>query len=539
MKNQQILLRYFALIFVLFVSGLQTGRSQQIQWPEGKMMALSLSFDDARESHPTVGLPLFDELDARVTFYVVPNAMRKYQDEWKAIVAAGHELGNHTLIHPCSGNFPWARDKALENYNLAAMRAELLEASGEIQEMTGVKPVSFAYPCGQTFVGRGPQTKSYVPLISDLFVTGRDWLNEAPNSPVFADLAQLQAISMDGKNFKEDIKPILKRAANTEDWVILAGHEIGEEGYQTTRIEMLKQLIAYAKDPQYGIWLAPVGEIASYVADQRASLQKSLSEDLTLAATFDRGTSADFARGDAKLFTAAAYDELKTQRAGLHHPAAKISEGKGVHGDALSFPSKAKPVAYYQAAGNVNYQTDDWSGTISLWLSLDPDKELAPGYTDPIQITDVGYNDAALWVDFSDKNPRSFRMGVYGDLKIWNPENIPPDKNPAFNSRLLPATELPFGKGIWTHVVVAYEGLNTNKGLARFYINGKLQGEREIEEPFSWDIEKAKIFLGLNYVGLLDEVALFKRALSQEEVQLLYHLPGGLNTLLEQQKTRE
>lgn len=537
MKNQQSTLLPLVLIFILLTINIREAKAQQIQWPEGKMMALSLSFDDARESHPKVGLPLFEELDTRVTFYVVPNAMRKYQDEWKAMVAAGHELGNHTLVHPCSGNFPWARDKALENYNLSAMRAELLEASSQIEEMTGVKPVSFAYSCGQTFVGRGEQTKSYVPLVAELFATGRDWLNEAPNSPVFADLAQLQAISMDGKDFKEDIRPILRRAANTEDWVILAGHEIGEEGFQTTRIEMLKQLIAYAKDPQYGIWLAPVGEIASYVEKQRSSLQRSLSQDLTLAATFDGGTEADYALGEANLFTASAYDELETQQEGLHYPAAELSEGTGVYGNALAFPDKAKPVAFYQAAQNVDYQKEDWSGTISLWLSLDPNKELAPGYTDPIQITDVGYNDAALWVDFSDKNPRSFRMGVYGDLKVWNPENIPPDKNPAFNDRLLPATDLPFGKGIWTHVVVAYEGLNTKSGLAKFYINGKLQGERKIEEPFSWEVEKAKVFLGLNYIGLLDEVALFKRALSKEEVQLLYHLPGGLNTLLKRQKS--
>ena len=205
---------------------------------------------------------------------------------------------------------------------------------------------------------------------------------------------------------------------------------------------------------------------------------------------------------------------------------------QGRYGGALAFPKKEKAVVYYQAAGNVNYDKKDWSGSLSLWLSLDPDQELAPGYTDPIQITDVGYNDAALWVDFSDKNPRSFRMGVYGDLSVWNPKNIPPDENPAFNERLRPAKDLPFGKGIWTHVVVTYEHLNTADGKATFYINGKRQGERKMKEPFSWELDKAKIFLGLNYVGLMDEVALFDRALQAKEVQMLYHVPGGLPTLL-------
>ena len=536
MKNQSTLTSILALHTLLLLACASGTNAQEIQWPTGKMMALSLTFDDARASHPRVGLPLFQELGAQVTFYVVPDGMRQQLEGWKAIVEAGHELGNHTVVHPCSGNFPWARAKALENYNLPAMRAELLEANHQIESMTGVKPVSFAYPCGQTFVGRGKNAQSYVPVVADLFETGREWLSEAANDPVYADVSQLQGISMDGKNFDDDIKPILKRAATNGDWVVLAGHEIGEEGFQTTRVDMLRELMEYVKDPQHGIWLAPVGEIAGYVKSQRELLQASLAKVLTLGATFDKGVNADFAAGHSSLFSAPSYDELKSLQEGLHYPAAEIRKGKGLHGDALAFPTKAEPVVFYQAAQNVKYQEEDWSGTISLWLSLDPDRELAPGYTDPIQITDVGYNDAALWVDFSDKNPRSFRMGIYGDLRVWNPENIPPDKNPAFTKRLLPAKDLPFGKGIWTHVVITFQGLNTDEGRAVFYINGKRQGERQIPEPFSWNLEQAKVFLGLNFIGLMDEVALFERALSAEEVQMLYHLPGGLSTLLKQRE---
>ena len=88
---------------------------------------------------------------------------------WKEIVKDGHEIGNHTLYHPCTGNFPWAREKALENYSLASMRSELISANEQIHEMLGVVPRSFAYSCGQTFVGRGANTQSYVPLIDELF----------------------------------------------------------------------------------------------------------------------------------------------------------------------------------------------------------------------------------------------------------------------------------------------------------------------------------------------------------------------------------
>jgi hypothetical protein len=38
--------------------------------------------------------------------------------------------------------------------------------------------------------------------------------------------------------------------------------------------------------------------------------------------------------------------------------------------------------------------------------------------------------------------------------------------------------------------------------------------------------------IGLNYIGLMDELALFNRALSAQEVNMLYQLPEGIGSLL-------
>ncbi len=257
-----------------------------------------------------------------------------------------------------------------------------------------------------------------------------------------------------------------------------------------------------------------------------------LADALTLAATFDRGTQADQAKGDGRLYIAPTYgtvDEGKPSSLPAH---VKIVEQEGLFGSGLRFERKEDPVLFYLAKDNISYNKQHWSGTISLWLRVDPEKELAPGYTDPIQITDEGYNDAALWVDFSNANPRSFRMGVFGDLAVWNPDNIGPDVNPDFISRLLTAADRPFSADRWTHVVISFEGLNSQQGTAQFYINGKWQGDRGIPEPFSWELERAKIYLGLNYVGWLDEVSIFDQALTADQVNTLYQLPTGLKDLL-------
>ncbi|GAA4448636.1 polysaccharide deacetylase family protein [Nibrella saemangeumensis] len=233
-------------------------------WPDGKRVAVSLSFDDARLSNVDVGTPLLDQYGVKATFFVVPDAVKQRLDGWKKAVASGHEIGNHSVAHPCSGNFPWARQKALEHYTLDQMRSELLDANKQVQALLGVKPEVYAYPCGQTFVGRGRDTKSYVPIVADLFRAGRGWLDEGPNDPAFCDMAQLYGMEMDGKDFGQ-ILAVLEKAREAGHWVVLAGHEIGESGNQTTRVAMLKQLCEYANNPANGVWLAPIGTVAAYI----------------------------------------------------------------------------------------------------------------------------------------------------------------------------------------------------------------------------------------------------------------------------------
>jgi peptidoglycan/xylan/chitin deacetylase (PgdA/CDA1 family) len=245
-----------------------------VQWPDGKRVALSLSFDDGRDSQVDGGTALLDRHGVKATFYVTPPAVERRLDGWKAAVKSGHEIANHSLTHPCSGNFAWSRSRALEDYTLERMERELVEANRRIADLLGVVPVSFAYPCGQTFVGRGVNARSYVPVAARLFATARGWLDEAPNDPAYVDFAQLTGIESDGKDF-DDIRAIIENAAQAGLWVVLAGHDMRESGTQTTRLSMLDALCRYAADPANGVWIAPVGTVADYVRQRRPPVSSS------------------------------------------------------------------------------------------------------------------------------------------------------------------------------------------------------------------------------------------------------------------------
>jgi len=243
-------------------------KREDFYWPEGKRAAISLTFDDARISQVDNGLPILDEYGAKATFYVSIHRLEERPDAWKRATANGHEIGNHSLTHPCSGNFPFARKTALEDYTLYMMRNEMKEAGNIIEQVTGVRPVSFAYPCGQKFVGRGRNVKSYVPLVAEEFLSGRGWMDEWANDPTFCDMAQLMGVELDGKDF-EQLKELIDRTRENGGWLIFCGHEIGKQGRQTTRSSTLKTICEYAQDPANGLWLDTVQTVARYISKQR------------------------------------------------------------------------------------------------------------------------------------------------------------------------------------------------------------------------------------------------------------------------------
>jgi peptidoglycan-N-acetylglucosamine deacetylase len=240
------------------------------QWPQGKRVAVSLTFDDAQPSQVDVAMGILNKHNARASFYLSLKGIKPKFDGWKAAIAQGHEVGNHTVTHPCTGNFEWSRANALEDYTPARMEEELLGANREIQALLGVTPQTFAYPCGLTFMGRGVNTVSYVPLVAKHFLVGRGFRNESFNPPAYCDLANVGAFNMDNANAPDLIKQV-KLGADRGYWVLFVGHRVGDEGNQMVYGHVLDSLCAYCADPANGVWLDTTFNIGKYVKAQRTA----------------------------------------------------------------------------------------------------------------------------------------------------------------------------------------------------------------------------------------------------------------------------
>jgi len=242
--------------------------SKPFHWPEGKCAAVSLTFDDGRPSQVDCGLPILDRHGVKATFYIVPRALPLRPTEWKRAVANGHEIGNHTVTHPCSGNFPWSRQNALEDYTLRRMEQEFVDADRVIHKALGVKPATFAYPCGQKFVGRGKATKSYVPLVAKHFLAGRGYPDEASNDPTFCEMAQLFGVNMDVLSLAK-LKSWVEQAINSGCWLVLAGHDVGAAPRQAITEKTLDGLCRFIMKPANGLWVDTVENIARHISQTR------------------------------------------------------------------------------------------------------------------------------------------------------------------------------------------------------------------------------------------------------------------------------
>jgi len=257
----------------------ERGNRDSAAWPDGRRCAVSISFDDGKASQLHLAVPALGQRQMRATFYltterletVKPSIRKDITGRWAAILAEGHEIGNHTRTHPCSTNFAWTQNgiRALEDLTNTDLQLEIDEVQRFIESEIGPRPKTFAYPCGMTFTGRGAQRQSYVPLVARAFVVGRGFNDECAASPTRCDLAYVPAMSMDCKS-AVDLKALVDASRDAGSWLILVGHGVGRTAAPyMTDLSAFEHLLDYLLAQRADVWVDTVERIGSYLAKRR------------------------------------------------------------------------------------------------------------------------------------------------------------------------------------------------------------------------------------------------------------------------------
>ena len=256
-----------------------------------------------------------------------------------------------------------------------------------------------------------------------------------------------------------------------------------------------------------------------------------LKQALTFHASFDKGLDADFSRGDKACLVrtskgvapAALNDELK------------LVPEAGRFGSGLHFTKKGNTRPQFKGAGVLGYNATNWNAAVSVWLRLDPDKDLEPGYCDPVQIIGDDTKKGFIFLEWSrDETPRHFRFAIRPLVQIWNPNNLDWAKMTAAQRPAVNLPRAPFSREAWTHAVFSLANLNdkTKKPIGRLHLNGKPVGSIENWDlTLGWNPDAVQLVLGASYVGHLDDLAVFNRALTDAEVKQLFELKTGAREL--------
>lgn len=119
------------IIFIILLVISYNINAQVNLW-NNKSCAVVLTYDDALNTHLDNVIPLLDSLGFKATFYLsgfFPGFSNRLND-WRKAAANGHELGNHTLFHPCIGNMEgreWVKpDYDLSKYSIQRITDEIL-----------------------------------------------------------------------------------------------------------------------------------------------------------------------------------------------------------------------------------------------------------------------------------------------------------------------------------------------------------------------------------------------------------------------------
>src|SRR5690606_35965879 len=119
-------------------------------------------------------------------------------------------------------------------------------------------------------------------------------------------------------------------------------------------------------------------------------------------------------------------------------------------------------------------------------------------------------------------------------IELWDPEGLGWEVVPEEKRLMVQLKTAPFSRDRWTHAVFTLERINAGKGTSAgtLYLDGKKQGRIEnFDLTFGWDPAAVLLVLGAAYVGHIDDVAAFDRALDEGQVAKLHALENGIADL--------
>jgi len=232
-------------------------------WPDGQKMAISLSYDDALNSQLDNAIPSLNRHGIVASFYLTlasPTVSLRLKD-WRAAAKQGHELGNHTIFHPCSAAFPdrdWVPNYYnIDDYAIQEIVDEVTVANSFLHAIDGQSERTLTAPCGDLIVSG----ENYIPAVRSMFIAVKGLES---NDKTFADWWAAADVSG-----AELISRIEAEAASGTRLFNIIFHGVGGD-YQSVSSEAHDLLLSYLSDNPETYWVDSYINIMRYASDNSA-----------------------------------------------------------------------------------------------------------------------------------------------------------------------------------------------------------------------------------------------------------------------------
>ena len=253
------------LFIILGITIIQQANSQQTTRWNNKQCAVVLTYDDALDMHLDSVIPALDSLNLKGTFYVIGESpvLSKRMSDWRLVAEHNHELGNHTLTHPCDGSLQgrsWITpDTDLNNFSVNRAVNEIRVTNTLLQAIDGKTERTFAFPCGDTKING-------ISFYDDL---ANDFVGARGVQPGLQHLneVKLDNISCYGINGRsgEDMINLVKKAMESNTLLVFLFHGVGGGHSLNVSLEAHRQLIYFLKEHENDIWNATMVDVAKFI----------------------------------------------------------------------------------------------------------------------------------------------------------------------------------------------------------------------------------------------------------------------------------
>ncbi|MCY1722723.1 polysaccharide deacetylase family protein [Prolixibacteraceae bacterium Z1-6] len=238
----------------------------QFTWPDDKKAAVVFTYDDGLDGHLDIAVPQLDEFGFKGTFYCTGNSqsLNNRIEDWRAIAKNGHELGNHTLFHPCVGeNRDWVKaEYDLTNYTLDQIVAEIQTANTLLKAIDGKTERSFAYTCGDYKAGNDDFTGN----IEEIFGAAR---LDGPIPGTMDDFNVVKVSSWDvDEPTIEELIAYVDEARAKGTIAVFMFHSVGG-GYLNVGEEQHRALLEYVNENSDDLYNDTFYNVMQYVRNNR------------------------------------------------------------------------------------------------------------------------------------------------------------------------------------------------------------------------------------------------------------------------------